>query len=197
MDFLFHGWVPEWALRRNVYPIHANVGYTHGLADEDLAQVLERNVRQGLFQLERHSAGDHYTLTAAGGSLWEAERAPNWSRYLRDEWLFKGPPGSGPQLRLRSPDPGTIDRFLEANGEVGLLLPARGQRRRTYVLRDAPLVPWRTFHEVHLVLVRVGMDPWPPAWEAVDWRKLAALRTWWRGAPEIVESGARRDDQAG
>lgn len=180
MDFLFRSWVGERFLRREEYPIHMNVRYTHGLDDDALSRTLRRSVDTGIFACEGLQDERRYSLTPQGGAMWEAERKPSWSHYCQSG--FRYTPSHGQRVRLFSPELDTIERFLSIAEQTSYYndLP---RRRRHRELSSYSLLPWKIFPTVHVVLLSLPKQPWPPT---TDWKRMEEGRTWWGHVSELV-----------
>ena len=85
-DFLFQYRLFERQLRRDVYPLHLNVNYSHGLDDEELSASLKSLEHRGDVTSCETEEGRQWELTPAGGHKWELERNPCWSTYCETRW---------------------------------------------------------------------------------------------------------------
>jgi hypothetical protein len=81
LDPLFDAHVSERALLAHNYASSFNTGYSHALSNQAVTACLATFEEEGLLFLPDPSRPSTYALTPAGGELWEAERAPEWSLY--------------------------------------------------------------------------------------------------------------------
>src|SRR5262245_60259672 len=92
-----------------------NLPHTHTLDDRAVELALRRLGHAGLVRLRpadtRPDLGPWVELTAAGGTLWEFERAPDWHRFCRDSSM---PDRDGAwALSLIAAEEAVGDDFLE------------------------------------------------------------------------------------
>jgi hypothetical protein len=181
MDFLFNCSARIRFLRRQVYRIHMNVRYTHGLDDDALSCTLERNVKAGLFACRSFEGESVYSLTPEGGGMWEAERKPIWPQYVHD-YGSRPTPSGVERVRVLSPEMATIESFL-AIAEESRYYTDVPQRRRYRALSNYQLVPWKAFPTVHVVFIRLPKQSWPPL---TNWKQFMESRTWWSHISDLV-----------
>ncbi|MDM4019607.1 hypothetical protein, partial [Roseiconus lacunae] len=71
-------------LEDDVYPLHMNVGYSHGLTRQQLVATLTAMVERDLATVDGSltDSNSSVTLTETGGSQWEMERNPLWDCFI-------------------------------------------------------------------------------------------------------------------
>jgi hypothetical protein len=175
-DFMFASAAPSRMMRAESYPQHMNVDYTHGLADDELPDVLRHLIDRGLCRAAPEFQ-HHFGLTEAGGLLWEHERLPDWDLYVRDSAAFLE--DNVDLLSILSPNRSTAETFLAAAIECGIWIPLDEtfQEGRP----DHELIPWKTFPRVWCLQVRVPSEP--PL--RSDWAAMERRRQWWRSVGDM------------
>lgn len=180
-DFLFQHHVRRQALERDTYEIHMNCAYSHGLDSDELGATLNSLVERKLIWARMAADPDEssYTLTAAGGALWERERRPNWDRYVESRQSYRG----DRQSALATNE--SISRQCLGMGFAFNVFVAGGPIQ-TKVVRRCNLLPWRVFDHVHVASVRIrprcdaNLDAILINHEAYD-----SCRTWWQTVHEL------------
>lgn|GEM_PF-3525156 len=179
-DALFDQDIPVPALTNRGFAERFN-GPSHGLDDRALARLLDEYVGRGLFRWRgraEHLLGrpDVVGLSAAGGTAWEAARAPDWERYVdttlretRDDW----------RLEVRSPSKDVAASYLTA-GEAAALHVLTGRPRWKRV-PGAQVLPWRKM-SVWVARVACRIPQMPP-----DPARFQKQFTGWLRAHELVE----------
>ena len=181
-DFMFDSDVPEHMLRREAYPLHMNVEYSHTLDDQALRETLRRLAAHGLVRHAEDQGNPQWGLTAIGGCQWELERNPQWNAYCMD---FSRDLRSGPaHCVVVSPDRSTAERFWTAAIAVAYWSLA-DPRVRHWRIERHQLIPWRVFPELHVVAARGVVDNE----SGIDWHEYEARRTWWRCVQELNSLG--------
>jgi hypothetical protein len=165
-DFLFDTGVENRFLRKESYPVHMAVRYTHGLDDCQLETTLQSLQERGL--IERESRIDPLfdecvvnRLTPSGGRLWELERRPIWDRFCMDSgWrLSTTDPTRIQFLRVESPTKETCEEFLRLGLETGYLqLAGKAPQVRRLRLAGLPWISWKKFPEAYAIVAKVKAD---------------------------------------
>ncbi|WDQ17356.1 hypothetical protein [Rhodopirellula sp. P2] len=163
-------------LASEVYPLHMNVGYSHGLTDSQLHATLLRMQMRGLIGISSalDDAESSVTLTPAGGEQWSLERAPVWDRFI-----FENGSLSGERLTVVAANESIGRRYIGSRIAAGIKVQAGPIRVRRGV--SASLIPWKRFQ--NLVVLRLDCDP--PTNRPVDWDVYESMRTWWTSLAEL------------
>ena len=198
-DFLFDNSLSFHHLRIEEYSSHMNCLYSHGLSDADLELTLASLVFRGLLNCKDgkiwrvesrdYVDGKTYTLTNAGGKLWELERRPDWNRYLVTcQWQLST--NSRGMIRIVCPTEDIGRLCMGAMFAAGLITPAGRIRVRN--IWDAQLLPWRTFKQVTSIRCKIS-DNVNDAMFPTHWGVYNAKRCWWRDIAELdsLESSSR------
>ncbi len=184
MDFLFDALAPIHLLRQNVFSIHHNVQYTHGLNDNELESALETCIMEGtLFSRQGEFKGrenSFYGLTSKGGHLWEKERQPIWRLYVEDSYE---PTRNDTQclVHLKSTSIETLKEFLNfytVNTFHGAPLTAPVYN----VYMKSNFIYWKEATTVH-EYTYLAIDS--NGWDAEDWEKYYNESVWWRSIEEL------------
>jgi hypothetical protein len=178
LDFMFEWHVPERMLRRDVYPLHMNVDYCHGLDDHELRKTLQRLSESGLVAESPADDDNTWSLTPLGGKQWELERQPRWDAYCQDLQKWHR---SGRRLGIVvSPNRETAERFLSVASAAGLW-GFRDAAPRYFCITRHELIPWREFPAIHVFAARTNSNDDAE----VDWDFYETHRTWWRSVGEL------------
>jgi hypothetical protein len=176
--------VPERALKRDAYPTHMNVRYSHALDGPELHESLHSLAGKGLV---KSKVGEYFfkvphietcwSLTPLGGELWELERRPKWDKFCMDS--IKSLRSGTALLTVISPNKGTAERFWDIATRANiwdLSFPSP----RYWRIRRHELLSWRSFPELH-VLAGKGLN----SKKNTDWNLYEANQTWWRSITEL------------
>ena len=185
LDALFDLGAGFGLLRRNVFDVQWNFGYTHALDDDALACNLSWLCVRGVLNAEGEGDSVCYRMTSGGGKLWSRERCPIWARYCiaRQRPTFQG----RTLMTVVAATPEVRDNFLELQPDYPV------DRRRTATLVDYRLVAWRPPARVYVGLaIYKECHRWTASESGVravqlhEWRaKLERERSWWRKVPEL------------
>ena len=177
---------PGHMLHRDAYPVYANTPYSHSIPDDQLrARLLALVERKLLFTYKYAGSAarpprseDCYALTSAGLQAWEAERCPDWSRFIVDSEY-----ADSLTVAALSEEIGL--RFIDVCRQSGLWAIAAAQPVHR-VEHDVSLVRWKTFGEVHYFEVPTLPEVSGPK---VDWALYRSKRIWWRSTSELWPPG--------
>jgi hypothetical protein len=156
----------------------------HGLDDAALSSVLDRFEELGWTTGRNYSSPWSDTdrsveLTTVGGRLWEAERLPDWTRYVMDSggaWVCTTPTRHRASIYGYSPI--IVREFFDVGRVCGFFGVAADPIRTAAAIR--PWIYWRPPQAVYL------LSSWIESWDSeVDWERMETLRTWWRYPDEI------------
>jgi hypothetical protein len=193
-DFFFDKVARLESLRREAYPLHMNVRYTHALDRLALQKTVAKFVAAGWLTAQRPRrlsdrrgglASFYYRLTPAGGKLWERERTPPWKQYCVEADLTTKRVVAAPRLS-------TARAFLRLWQTCGLDLDTI---TRVKVLRrtNRRLLPWKIFptsYELHAYYGKGDLEP-RSIQETTGsglggWECFERNRTWWCSVAELV-----------
>lgn len=190
-DFLFDKTLAFHHLRKNDYSFHMNCLYSHGLSDGELKFLLESLVVRGLlhrktgrifrFETRDYVKGDLYTMTEAGGELWERERLPDWNRFLCTAHWELGINCRG-MMRVVCADATIAKMCMGAMYASGLISPIGRLRLRT--IWNARLLPWKTFSRVQSIRCKTNSNIRDLP-SATDFDLYNKMRCWWRDIREL------------
>lgn len=173
-DFLWDCYVPRRFLDSGSYSIHMNVAYSHGLTGKQIDRTIEQMFERNLITC-RESCPDAFTLTPKGGAIWEAERQPDWSRYIAEH-------GSHNDRRLSlvtvSEDVGR--HYIGGLFAAGLIVPTDRIKCRT--IGNHWLTTWKRVSVAKLLRVQIRGDE-PTLF--IDWPVYESCRNWWRNITEL------------
>lgn len=184
-DAMYAGSIEFEGLLTDNFRETTELDYVHHFNHEELVQVVDGLVGRGVMDLLR-TADDELRvgLTGAGGDLWEAERAPDWRRYVV---YFMGTDldMDGNEIwfaEVQSPAFDTAAAFLETAIESGLFPTVNLDLMETHEYLDETLVGWRPFEVVYVLRVPCGVveEDTP-----VDWDLYEQKRTWWTDLMEL------------
>jgi hypothetical protein len=178
-DFMFDCKTPAHYLMAKAYPDHLNTPYTHGLSDAELEAALDALVACGLVVRSTScvGAGWVFGLSPEGGGMWERERRPDWSLYVRDSAEFTDQETEC--VSIVSPSQQTVRQFLTAASDCGLWTPLDEPREDWTT--DTDLVPWKELGLLARVRFAAAAErPLTP-----DWKSYEARRTWWSSISEL------------
>ncbi len=154
----------------------------HGLTPRQVIETLDKFEREGLITGKdlidpRGKPDKEVLVTQKGGQLWEAERNPDWSRFLDGHYS-----GRDDKDRIRFSIYGHSPQICRAYFEAARdssVLDYRGGRIRTGV-GNRQLIWWRPAQRVYLLSAR--LESWTCR---ADWSHLEMKRCWWFGPAEI------------
>lgn len=175
-DSMFSCWVSAHLLPDAVYAFHMNCSYSHGLSDTQLDETLQRLIEQQLIQQRDGEDWPHsfLALTPAGGTLWEAERKPDWSRYVASQFRC-----STKRQTVVASQEEIASQYLHAI-IASRVIAATGVIRAKH-LRQCQLLPWRIFDHVAVVSV-LAVDNTSAI---ADWKTYESSRNWWGNIREL------------
>ena len=127
------------------------------------------------------SWGPYYSLTELGGQLWEAERCPDWSRFVSTNSRPFGTLSPN-RMSILSPKGSTARKCLGGFIASGLVAPKSRPRFRK--LLNYKILYWTTFPEITVLHVRTHPDE--ESSDFLDWDVYEEVRTWWRVIPEML-----------
>lgn len=155
----------------------------HGLDSKSLLATLARFESEGMIVSERtsnrHGKPDLVLrVTTLGGSIWESERKPDWTRYVEDSY--------GPSRRNTERFRVTIlghsreicNAFFDASIQSGFI-DYRGGRVAT-AWGNRNLIYWRSVESVFMLSAWLESED-----SETDWNHFEMKRCWWRFAHEI------------
>ena len=169
----------------SVYAIHMNCAYNHSLDDSDLSSTIDSLLSRSLIHLCGNSASSTepvYSLTESGGELWELERRPDWTRYVRTSQKELGsfPAGS---IVVFCADESVGRQCLGAMFASGLITPAGSIRTRP--LCNKRLVSWKTLSTAFALRCQTS-DNIHNSPKTVEWDVYESSRCWWRSIGELL-----------
>ena len=177
-DFLWEHTVLTRSREDDVYPLHMNVGYSHGLTRQQLFATLSAMVERKLVCIEGDLAdnGSSVTLTEAGGSQWELEREPPWDRFISQRGNF-----ADNRLAVFALDERIGRLYIGARIAADIEIQSGPIRvRRSVSLR---LIPWRLFD--NLTVLRFARHP---TWlRYAHWDVYNQGRSWWSTLAELSD----------
>lgn len=163
-------------LASEVYPLHMNFGYSHGLTGHQLQVTLDRMKRRGLITIssEADDAESAVTLTPVGGDQWSLERAPVWDRFI-----FENGSLSGERFTVVAANESISRRYIGSRIAAGIEVQAGpiGVRRGV----SLSLIPWKRFQ--NMVVLRLARER--STNRHVDWDVYESMRTWWTSLAEL------------
>ena len=184
LDFLFDAYAPMKLLRNEVFSIHQNLSYTHGLNDGELESMLEDYIEKDiLYKRKTNIDGKDislYGFTSKGGRLWEKERQPIWNLYLNDSIELTND-GKQWLVRLKSTSIETLKaslHFCVENAFYGLPLTKPIHN----VFTKSDLIYWKYQINVHEYTYIVHDCE---EYSQENWQKYDNERVWWRTIEEL------------
>ncbi len=175
-DFLWKHSVRVRHLSDDVYPLHMNVRYSHGLNQTQLLTVLKRMLDRRFIAVSAHLADDQsfVTLTASGGARWELERNPRWDHFVSQRGNL-----ADNRLTVIAPSERLGRHYIGARIASDIEVQTGPIAVRRHV--DLNLIPWRRFE--NLTVLRFSCYPTGskhPLWDLYDERRL-----WWTTLAEL------------
>jgi len=184
LDVMFDGGVPFRLLRQENFQDQWNLTYSHNLADDELRWRLRRLCEQDVIGTERYENDMFFCMTSIGGDLWSQERCPVWERFCSDRYRTTSQDRT--MMSVVAVSAKIRDDFLG-------LWPMYPSRRRTATIGDYGVIPWRSFHQLHVgVATYVEEHEWSrdefEVWIHRDREHETLLereRSWWRDVSEL------------
>lgn len=174
----------------SVYPEQMNCDYCHSLDDAALQRTIDSLLTRRLIRSIGSSTETRYSLTEAGGQMWEAERRPDWDRFVTMSQKELGNFQSGSVVAFCTKE--LIGRgFLGGMFASGLITPVSSIRKRQ--VYNKRLLPWKKFPTVFVLRCRTS-DHVAHFPKNVDWETYESTRCWWRTIHEsetLYESFSR------
>lgn len=151
-----------------------NVAYEHSMSNEEIDDTVQRLLERK-FITNRVESPESFTLTPAGGALWESERRPNWQTYVSEHGTHNEKRFSCVVLDKK------IGRlFVAGMFAAGLIVPTNQIQCRT--IYNHWLTPWKRVPTAELVRVQIrGQEPF----QFTDWDVYESGRVWWRSINEL------------
>jgi hypothetical protein len=159
-DFLFNKPCDSSLLHDDVFSIHANLPFGHGLTNIELDERIRKWLGLGLLKQRREDKV--ISMSPKGGKLWSAERLPRWEYYCYDSSYLEGHKSI---LNVESPRLSTAREFCE-----------NARRCRVYCFVDDEisirrfasrrLLWWKTFKPIFRCTAIAEINF---SWE-VDWK---------------------------
>jgi len=201
-----NGWVADQMIQGD-YRFHMNVGYDHGLADDEVEQVLESLGKSGLLRRVEHEDGNAWFATEMGGRIWESERQPIWDKFVVD-WQYGGPADIAygeyeapivpllldateekPFAVIRSPSLETLKHYVAE--PFNLWIP-RAEAERSIVCRMD--FGWKVFEEMHVMCVPIKPNTInEDALTMANRSEYERRRSWWRNLRQLQSLLEDRD----
>jgi hypothetical protein len=184
-DFLWDKDAPINFLYADIFCLHANTPYSHSISDDQLRSRLLALVERNLLFVSpalpavAHAWGSEegFGLTKKGFEAWEAERLPDWSRYINDSW-------GDNDFTVTAASKQIGIQFIEGCRKSGLLSMAAPEP--TYsVEKDVQHFSWKTFDELHYFIIQTSYDESLVA----NWPLYERDRVWWRVTSELWTPG--------
>jgi hypothetical protein len=180
-DFLWWIHVPRHFLYSDVYSIHMNVAYEHSMSNEEVEDTLQRLLERKLIA-NRVDSPDSFTLTPAGGALWESERQPDWQTYVADHATH-----NEKRFACVVLDENIGRLFVAGMFAAGLIVPTNQIKCRT--IYKHWLTPWKRVPTAELVRVQTrGQEPF----QFTNWDVYQSGRDWWRDISELDAENRNR-----
>ena len=184
LDVIFDGGVPFQLLRQKNFQDVWNLTFSHNLADDELRWRLRRLCDRDVVGTERYDERTFFCMTSIGGDLWSQERCPVWERFCSDR--YRTTSQGRTMMSVVAVSAKIRDDFVS-------LWPMYPARRRTATIGDCGLVPWRSFHQLHVgVATYVEEHEWSrdefEVWIHRDREHETLLereRSWWRDVSEL------------
>ncbi|MCD0459983.1 hypothetical protein [Roseiconus lacunae] len=177
-DFLWEHTVMTRCLEDDVYPLHMNVGYSHGLTRQQLVATLTAMVERDLATVDGNltDSNSSVTLTETGGSQWEMERNPLWDCFISQRGNI-----ADNRMTVVAPDERLGRHYIGARIAADIEIQSGPIRvRRSVNLR---LLPWRLFDG--LTVLRFAC--YPTSLRYAHWDIYNERRIWWSTLAELKE----------
>lgn len=177
-DFLWEHTVMTRCLQDDVYPLHMNVGYSHGLTRRQLFATLAAMVERDLAIVNGNLVDNNssVTLTEAGGLQWELERKPPWDRFVSQRGNF-----ADNRLTVVAPDERLGRHYIGARIAADIEIQTGPIRVRR--LGNLRLIPWRLFD--NLTVLRFARHP--TSLRHAYWDIYNDRRIWWSTLAELTD----------
>ena len=151
-----------------------NVAYEHSMSNEEVDDTLQRLLERKLIA-NRVDSPDSFTLTPAGGALWESERQPDWQTYVADHATH-----NEKRFACVVLDENIGRLFVAGMFAAGLIVPTNQIKCRT--IYKHWLTPWKRVPTAELVRVQTrGQEPF----QFTNWDVYQSGRDWWRDISEL------------
>lgn len=155
----------------------------HGLDNKSLLATLARFESEGMIVSERtKNRHDKFDLTLRvtmlGGSIWESERKPDWTRYIEDIYRPPRPNSERFRVSILGHSREICHAFFDAGIHSGFV-DYRGGRIAT-ASGSRSLIYWRPVESVFMLSAWVESEH-----SETDWKHFEMKRCWWRFAYEI------------
>lgn len=175
-DFLWEHTVMTRCLADDVYPLHMNVGYSHGLPGTQLHTVLNRMMDRGIVTASSGlaNADSSVTLTAFGGARWELERNPRWDCFISERGNI-----ADNRLTVVAPNERLGRHYIGARIAADIEVQTGPIAVRRYI--NLNLLPWRHFKD--LTVLRFAR--YPTGSRHPQWDVYYERRSWWTTLAEL------------
>jgi hypothetical protein len=175
LDVLFDKNITKSFLYRENFAVRLNAR-AHELFDEEVDTTIDRFCDLG-YLVPRESFKPEvpaYEMTGLGGSLWEAERLPQWEHYGSDRYVESR---SGKEILLFvSPSDATCRFFMGHWRRCP-------ERLRFWSIKSYELLSWRSFPRLYVGSAFYSQDAWHR--DQAERESLESHRTWWRCVREL------------
>lgn len=175
-DFLWEHTVMTRCLADDVYPLHMNVGNSHGLTGTQLHTVLNRMMDRGIVTASSGlaNADSSVTLTASGGARWELERNPRWDCFISERGNI-----ADNRLTVVAPNERLGRHYIGARIAADIEVQTGPIAVRRYI--NLNLLPWRHFKD--LTVLRFAR--YPTGFRHPQWDVYYERRSWWTTLAEL------------
>jgi hypothetical protein len=186
LDVIFDGGATLRLLYDDIFKPQWNLPYSHNLDDDALRVTVNSLCERGILLSDETEGETVFRMTPAGGDAWSRERCPVWERFfraicpmrIRDCYIWT----------VTAVSPVIRDDFFHFWPKY----PVR--RKRTRIIADFGLLPWRSFDMLHAGVASVydPHDAWTPEESAIRMEAekkhratLEANRSWWQSVDEL------------
>ena len=190
-DFMFDKSLAFRHMRRDDYAFHMNTSYSHDLDDTQLGDTLRALCERGLIRSRREpiwsterrefEEGDRYTLTEQGGAMWQLERLPDWTAYVRTRHRDGENTTTG-SIRITCVDESIARLCAGGMFAAGLVTPLA--RLRVRAAFGVQLLPWKRFDKLAVLHFRTR-NSFADATSHVRWNVYEAARRWWEDITQL------------
>ena len=159
----------------DVFPLQFNCP-EHGLDDDSLVSTLNRLESNGILTgrsiKTRHGRPDRtIRVTEHGGSVWESERKPDWTRYVTEYYGSSRPNSQRHRVTILGHSPVICRSFFNVGIQCGFLDYRNGPMATGTGMRN--LVYWRPNQNVFM------LSAWVESLHSTtDWDDFETKRTW-------------------
>jgi hypothetical protein len=181
LDVMFELRVPVRSLTRDFFREQWNCT-PHQLDDVELRETIRRFYRDGLLKKADGSIfGPYVGMTAEGGRRWEAERLPDWDRFVSEG--YREPTTELQLVSIESFTAGTRDNFWRICSDLNVFSFPVAPRVKFRTLKKRQLVYWKPETVTHIA---VAIGPRNDDFGGREsWQKYETERTWWRSVREL------------